>query len=520
MMGVGSNHSGDQKRIAKNTMMLYIRMIVIMIVSLYITRVVLNLLGETDYGIYNIVGSVVVSMVFIQNSLMSATQRFLSYEMGLKEKGDVGRVFSSGMVLHIRFLVVIVVILETIGLWFLNRVLDIPADRMFAANIVYQFSILTFCMDLIRIPYNALIISYESMNIYAVLSIVEAALRLLIVIVLQYLGSDKLILYGILICVLTLVINSLYVSYCWKNHREETKLRLSGDKKTIKKMRGFLGWNLLGGMTGVVSIEGPNYFMNYYLGVTVNAAMGIAKQVSGAIYSFTSNFQSAFNPQIVKAYASEDKEYLYSLIYKTSLLSFYLLFIVAFPVVICADFIFDLWLVDVPQYTVIFCVLILFSQMIAALSSPLWMVAHATGDIKNYQIVISTMGLIVLPSAFLIFHFGYPPYYILAVQVVLNIAIYIYRLFFAREKVGMSIKNYIKEVVLKCLVLTICIIPIPLVLSLFAEGFMQNLCVVLLAIIITGTVFYYGGLDKDTRKEIKEYMKWKLQRISGSPAKA
>lgn len=158
--------------------------------------------------------------------------------------------------------------------------------------------------------------------------------------------------------------------------------------------------------------------------------------------------------------------------------------------------------------------------MIAALSSPLWMVAHATGDIKNYQIVISTMGLIVLPSAFLIFHFGYPPYYILAVQVVLNIAIYIYRLFFAREKVGMSIKNYIKEVVLKCLVLTICIIPIPLVLSLFAEGFMQNLCVVLLAIIITGTVFYYGGLDKDTRKEIKEYMKWKLQRISGSPAKA
>ena len=264
MMGVGSNHSGDQKRIAKNTMMLYIRMIVIMIVSLYITRVVLNLLGETDYGIYNIVGSVVVSMVFIQNSLMSATQRFLSYEMGLKEKGDVGRVFSSGMVLHIRFLVVIVVILETIGLWFLNRVLDIPADRMFAANIVYQFSILTFCMDLIRIPYNALIISYESMNIYAVLSIVEAALRLLIVIVLQYLGSDKLILYGILICVLTLVINSLYVSYCWKNHREETKLRLSGDKKTIKKMRGFLGWNLLGGMTGVVSIEGPNYFMNYY----------------------------------------------------------------------------------------------------------------------------------------------------------------------------------------------------------------------------------------------------------------
>lgn len=500
------NHSSDQKRIAKNTVMLYIRMIVIMIVSLYTTRVVLNVLGETDYGIYNIVGSVVVSMIFIQNSLMSATQRFLSYEMGLKEKGNVARVFSSGMVLHIRFLVVIVVILETIGLWFLNRVLEIPPDRMFAANIVYQFSILSFCLNIIRIPYNAIIISYESMNIYAVLSIVEAVLRLSIVIALKYLGSDKLILYGILICALTLVVNSLYISYCRKNYREETKLRFLGDKETVKKMRGFLGWNLLGGVTGVATNESPNYFMNYYLGVSVNAAMGIAKQVCSAVYQFSSNFQAAFNPQIIKAYAAEEKEYLFGLINKTSLLSFYLLFIVAFPVIICADYIFELWLVNVPQYTVVFCILIILSQFIAALSGPLWMLAHATGDIKKYQISISIIGLLVLPASFFILKGDYAPYYVLTFQLLLNVAIFVYRLFYVKEKTGLPIRRYLKEVVLKCVLLTVSIIPIPFAMSRLAEGFWQNLRVVIVSVIISAIVIYLVGLDKEMRGMVKTFI--------------
>ena len=504
------SHSGDHKRIAKNTVMLYIRMIVIMIVSLYTTRVVLHVLGETDYGIYNIVGSVVVSMVFIQNSLMSATQRFLSYEMGLGEKGNVSRVFSSSMVLHIQFLIIIVLLLETIGFWFLNRVLEIPPERMVAANVVYQFSILTFCLNLIRIPYNAIIISFENMNIFAVLSIIEAILRLLIVIALKYLGSDKLIIYGILTCLLTLIVNSMYISYCRKNYRSETKLNMPGDKETVKTMRGFLGWNLLGGITGVATNEGPNYFMNYYLGVSVNAAMGVAKQVSSAIYSFSTNFQSAFNPQIVKAYAAKEKEYLFSLINKASLLSFYLLFVVAFPVVICADYIFELWLVDVPQYTVVFCILILFSQVVSALSSPLWMVAHSTGDIKIYQIVISSLGLLVLPSSFIILYFGYPPYYVLAFQVVLNIIIFIYRLLFTRAKVGISLRKYFKEVVLKCFVLTIVIVPVPFVLSLFADGLWQNIGVVILSVIITCAVIYLKGLDCETKEAVKIFIKHKL----------
>lgn len=504
------NHNKDKKRIAKNTMMLYIRMIVIMIVTLYTTRVVLNVLGETDYGIYNIVGSVVVSMVFIQNALMSATQRFLSYEMGLGENGDVSKVFSSSLNLHLKFLAIILIILETIGLWFLNRVLDIPPDRMLAANIVYQFSILTFCLNLIRVPYNAIIISYESMNIYAVLSIAEAILKLSIVVALKYMYSDKLIAYGVLVLVITFIINALYISYCRRNYREDTKPNLRGDKDVIKKLRGFLGWNLVGGATGIATNEGPNYFMNYYLGVSVNAAMGIAKQVSSAVYQFTSNFQAAFNPQIVKAYASDEKEYLFGLINKTSLLSFYLLFIFAFPILLCAHFIFDLWLVDVPNYTIEFCILMMVGQLVAAMSSPLWMVAHATGDIKQYQIVISAIGLMIIPVSFVVLKFGYAPYYILAFQVVLNVAIFIYRLWFAKKRVGFPIRQFVTSVVFKCLLLTLVIAPVPVLISLKVSGLWQNLSLIVLTIVLSCLVFYFWGLDKNTREMIQTFVRKRM----------
>lgn len=501
-----NNHTGEQKRIAKNTVMLYIRMIVIMVVTLYTTRVVLYVLGETDYGIYNIVGSVVVSMVFIQNALMSATQRFLSYEMGLGDRGNVAMVFSSSLNIHLKFLAIIIVVLETVGLWFLNSILDIPSNRIVAANIVYQFSLLTFCLNLFRIPYNAIIISYESMNIYAILSIVEAILKLSIVITLYYFFSDKLVFYAILIFVITLIINALYISYCRRNYQVETQLNLRGDKVIIKKLRGFLGWNLLGGMTGVATHEGPNYFMNCYLGVTVNAAMGIAKQVSGAVYQFTSNFQSAFNPQIVKAYASNERDYLYSLINKTSLLSFYLLFIFAFPIILCADFIFDLWLVDVPHYTVEFCILMIISQLLSALSSPLWMVAHATGDIKQYQIVLSVISLLIVPISFFVLKFGYEPYYILAFQVLLNVMIFVYRLWFAKEKIGFPVRRYLNAVMLKGLALSLVIIPIPTLLSMKVSGVLQSFVLIVFSIVLSAVVFFYWGVDRPTRKAILSFV--------------
>ena len=496
--------------IAKNTIMLYIRMIIIMVVSLYTTRVILNVLGETDYGIYNIVGSVVVSMIFIQNSLMSATQRYLSYEIGLGEKGKVASVFSSSLNLHIKFILLIVFFLETIGLWLLNCVLVIPDDRVFAANYVYQFSILTFCLNLIRIPYNSIIISYESMNIYAFLSIAEALLKLVVVIMIKYFYSDKLIAYGFLILAITMIINALYIYYCRIHYRKETVFNIRGNKTVISNMRGFLGWNLLGGISGVAISEGPNYFMNYYLGVSVNAAMGIAKQVSSAVYQFTANFQTAFNPQIVKTYASDEKKILFNLINNTSLLSFILLFIIALPIILCSDYIFTLWLIDVPQYTIIFCILIILSQFMSALGSPLWMVAHATGKIKTYQITVSLINLTIVPISFLILFGGYEPYYILVFQVFISSTTLVYRLFFAWHKLGFPIRIYIKEVISKCVYLTLIIVPIPLYFKVNAITAMDNIIVVILSVVISVPAIFFIGLNEDTRYEIRHFIRQKF----------
>lgn len=507
------NYLQEQKKIAKNTIFLYIRMIIIMVVTFYTTRVVLNALGETDYGIYNIVGSVVVSMVFIQNSLMSATQRFLSYEIGLGNQGNVAMVFSSSLNLHIKFVALILVVLETIGFWFLNHVLSIPPDRMLAANVVYQFSILTFCLTILRIPYNAIIVSHESMNIFALLSVVEAILRLLIVFSLQLFFADKLIVYGFLIFLLSLTINGMYISYCRRHFEEETRFNIHGDKEIKKKLQGFLGWNLLGGLTSVATSEGPNYFMNYYLGVTVNAAMGIAKQVSSGVYQFSANFQTAFNPQIVKAYASKENDYLFSLIHKTSLLSFYLLFIFAFPVLLCCDFIFDLWLVNVPKYTVVFSSLLIIGQLISALSSPLWMVAHATGDIKQYQIVLSCFSLSILPASYLILEFNYPSYYILAFHVFICVLVYAYRLWFAKKRLNFPVMPYLYEVIFKCILLTVLIVPIPIFLSYHVTGLWQNISLILFSMLLSCIVIFYMGLDKETREALVTYIKKTLYKI-------
>lgn len=500
------NHSYEQKRIMKNTVMLYIRMAVIMIVSLYMSRVVLDVLGEQDYGIYNVVGSVVVSLTFIQNALISATQRFLSYELGKNNGGGVNIIFSMAMNIHVLFTMVIVIVMETVGIWFVNNVLNIPEARMFAANVVFQFSIATFCINMLRIPYNAVIFSHERMNVYAIMSIAEAVLKLALVFILVYLGNDKLIIYAVLIFIITLIINIMYVIYCKEHFSEVCHYKLYRDKDLFKKMTSFLGWNMVGGVTSIAITEGPNYFINVYLGVTVNAALGLAKQVSSAVYQFTSNFQSAFNPQIVKAYAMDDKYYLFELINKTSQMSYYLLFLIAFPVILCADVLFDIWLVNVPKYAVEFCVLILISQLISALSSPLWMVVHATGNIKNYQITLSIINLLILPIAWIVLSLGFSPVYIIMAQVAINILIFAYRLWYLHGHIEFDLCSYSKSVLLKSLILTMLIVPVPVLTRIFIDGFKGVIISFIAAITITIIVFYYIGFDEDTKRQIKSFV--------------
>lgn len=270
-------------------------------------------------------------------------------------------------------------------------------------------------------------------------------------------------------------------------------------------MLGFSGWTMLGGVTGIATNEGPNYLMNIYLGVGINAAMGLAKQVSSAVYQFTANFQTAFNPQIVKAYSANEKDYLFDLINKTSLLSFYLLFIVAFPLIVCADMVFDLWLVNVPEYAVEFCILIMIAQMIAALSSPMWMVVHATGFIKKYQITLSIINICILPAAWFVLYVGLSPIYVIVAQIIINLIVFIYRLDYLKKVLDFDVVLFTKNVVFKCLKQVALIVPIPLLFTAI-PGNVGSILALTSSVIISCLVIYFVGLTKNNRSQLRNYI--------------
>ena len=505
------SHTLEQKTIAKNTVFLYLRMIVVMAVSLYTSRVVLDKLGVDDYGIYNIVGSIVVAFVFVQNSLTSATQRFLSYTKGAKDR-SVSSVFSTSIIIHLIILLIVVVLLETVGLWFLNNVIKIPDERRDAATIVYQLSVLTFCVNLLRIPYNALIVSNERMSIYAYISILDVVLKLAIVYLLSVSESiDRLVLYGILMAGVTFIVSFVYYFYCKIKLNDECKIRIKWDSDQIKEQFSFSFWNLFGGVSGIASTEAPNYFMNIYLGVKVNAAMGIAKQVSNAVYGFTSSFQTAFNPQIVKAYASNDNIYLTSLIFRTSKLSFMLIYVISVPLVICSKDVLEIWLTVVPEYTQIFCILMLVAQLLSAMSSPFWMAAHAIGDIRNYQLIISSFGYAMIPISWVVLSKGFEPYWIIAFQSVLNIWVLIYRVNYLKSKINFPARGFYMSVVFRCLILIPALtIPGTVLLSYQFEGVSKILIECIASVLLIMPVTYFIGFDKMERKAIMNVI---IQRI-------
>lgn len=499
-------NSYSQKTIIRNTVMMYIRMAIIMLVTLYTSRVVLSSLGIIDYGIYNLVGSVVVSLAFVQNSLMSSTQRYLSFQLGRDDIPGTKRVFNTSLLIHIAFVVIIVLLLETIGLWVLNHVLNIPHERVVAANVAYHLSILTFVINFLRIPYNAAIIAEERMSIFAVFSIVEAFLKLAIVYLLTIGGTDRLILYSILFAAVTFLINIMYIVYCRIRFKEICKISLVFDRPLTKDMLSFSGWTLFGGLTGVATNEGPGYFMNYFIGVQMNAAMGIAKQVGNAVYSFASSFQTAFNPQIVKLYSAAEEEQLNSLVFRSSKLSYALINLMALPIILCAPRIFNIWLEEVPDYAIIFSILLMMSQFVSAVASPLWMLAHAAGNIKSYQLIIGLINLLIIPISWGTLYLGYESYWILVFFVFLNVVILIFRVSYLKQTIEFPAKDYYRQVVLRCLLVTIISAVFPIVIKLFFDSFWGDMVVILISLLSVAICFYFIGMTREERVVISSWI--------------
>ena len=400
--------SVNNKRIAKNTLLLYFRMLLLMLISLYTSRVILNALGVEDYGIYNVVGGVVTMFSMLSGSLSAAISRFITFELGTGDKEQLKKVFSSSITIQLVIALVIVIIAETVGAWFLNEKMVIPENRLTAANWCFQFSIITFAINLISVPYNASIIAHEKMSAFAYISILEALGKLTIAWLITINPIDRLVFFALMVAVLSVIIRIIYGSYC-KHHFEECTYHFIYDHELLKRMFGFSGWNFIGASSAVLRNQGTDIILNLFFGPTVNAARGIAVKMDSVITHFVTNFMMALNPQITKSYANGDKEYMFKLMFKGARYSYYILLLLGLPVILNAHYILVLWLKLVPDHTVLFVQLILLLGLSECISHPLITAMLATGKIRNYQLVVGGLQLLNLPVACICLYFGAIP---------------------------------------------------------------------------------------------------------------
>ena len=401
------NDIRNSKRIAKNTFFLYIRSIVVMAVGIYTSRVVLQTLGVNDYGIYNVVGGFVVMFSILSSSMVNASQRFISYEMG-RVQPQMNRIFCGTVSVHLVLALIILLIFESFGIWFLNTHLNIAIDRLSAANWVFQCSVMAFCINLISVPYNASIIAHEKMGVFAYISIYEAFAKLGIVYLLSFTGYDRLIVYATLMLVVSVSLRFIYGIYC-KRHFEECNFHFVFDKPLFKDMMGFIGWNFFGSTAGILSTQGINILINLFFGVALNAARGLSEQVNHAVNTFVSNFMTALNPQITKSYAAGDYYYMRTLMIRGAKYAAILYWLIALTIFLEADEILSIWLVEVPDYASIFLRLTIIYSIFRSMALPIYNGMLATGKIKNYQLIMGGMNIMAFVLCYIFFSFGLGP---------------------------------------------------------------------------------------------------------------
>lgn len=416
-------------------MYLYIRMLFNMGVSLYTSRVVLKVLGVEDYGIYNLVGGIVILFSFLNGAMSGATQRFINFERATNNKENVKKIFNISLLNHLLIALGILLLSETFGLWFLNYRLNIPSDRVYAANVVYQLTILTALIDIMRIPFNAMIIAYEKMSYFAFLGIFETIMKLIVVVSLLWIEDfDNLILYGILIMVVNLITNIIYFNYCKKNFNKETEFHIYKDKEKLKELFSFSSWLLIEQLAYVGNTQGLTMIVNLFFGVIGNAAAGIANQVNVAIYSFIRNFQTAFHPQIVQTFASNSLVRHKDLILQTSKFSCFLLFILGIPFILYPKEILFFWLGNtVPDQTVELLWVIILCSIIEAIAGPFWMSATAIGKLKKYTLTLTSIDLLTIPIAYFFMKNNLPIVFIFIARLITQFLLQIFRYFYLNE---------------------------------------------------------------------------------------
>lgn len=484
----------SNKRIAKNTLALYIRMLFSMGISLYTSRIILGVLGVEDFGIYNVVGGVVSMFAMLNVSLASASQRFLTFELGKKDSQKLKKIFSVTLTIHNLIALIVLILAETVGLWFLNRYMNIPQERMVVANWVFQCSVFAFVVDIISVPYNASIIAHEHLKAYAYVGILEVLLKLAIVIVLPFFAFDKLKFYAVLVLLTAIIIRLIYGFYC-KLHFQECKYQFYWDKSLFNEIASFAGWNFIGASSSVLMVQGVNVLLNIFYGVIVNAAQGIASQVQNAIGGFVSNFMTALNPQITKSYAANERTHMLNLVHQGSRFSFYLMLLLSLPVLIETEMVLGLWLNVVPQYAVVFVRLSLVFVITQTFSNTLVTAMLATGKIKKYQIIVGGIQLLNLPFSYVTLKIGLPPQSTLIIAILISLVSLLARLLLLRSMIDLSVLNYSKQVLWNALLVSMCSLILPMVVYYVMEdGIIRFFLVCFVSVISTSVVLSFIGL--------------------------
>ena len=497
----------NTRRIAKNTLMLYVRMLVLMVVGLYTSRVVLSALGENDFGIYDVVGGVVAMFTIISGSLNSAVQRFITYEMGKGDESRLNKVYSTAVLIQLFLAIAVTAIAEPVGIWFIANKMTIDPSRIPAAIWVLHFSLASFVINLLSVQQMASITAHEKMSAYAYIGLLDGFLRLGVAVAISCSPSDRLILYAVLMMLSVLVVRVAYGIYCRRTF-PECRFSMVRDWSLVKEMFSFAGWNFIGVTSGVLRDQGGKILINLFAGTAVNAARGIAMQLNGAVQGFVTNFMTAVNPQITKSYASGDHGYMFYLISRSSRMSYYLLFVLALPVLFNTEYILGLWLKEVPAHTGLFVKLFLVFALSESLSNPLITAQLATGNIRKYQIVVGGFQLLNIPVSYLFLKLGAIPEVTVMTAIAISQICFFARLYMLGGMTGLPMGEFVRNVYLNVVSVTAVAVVLPVLSSgLMPGGFWGFLMSACICVVSAALSVLFVGCSRAERNNIRSFVR-------------
>ena len=504
----------DNKRIAKNTIFLYLRSFLMLAIGLFSSRVILQALGVDDYGLYGAIGSIVAMFTMINGTLAVGTSRFLTFELGKRDSVKLKQTFNASLAMHAAVAVVLFVLMETIGLWFVNYKMSIPQGREFAANVVYQLSILSCMFSLTQVPYGATIIAHEKMNVYAYVGLSEVCFKLALIFVLLYVPfGDNLIAYAIIMASWSIGLQIFYRFYCYKRF-QETHLSFCRDKSVYKGMLSYSLWDAVGQFCATGNSQGINILINVFFGVTVNAARSVAYQVENAVNQLATNFTTSVNPQIVKSYARGDLKRFFQLIYEAGKYSYFLMFLIAFPLLLEAEYVLQLWLVKVPEYTVLFLRFVICISLFRMFSRSVINGVHATGNVKvlNLTSGVYSAGTFI-PMVYIAFKLGLPVWSCFVIQAFNSSICTLLEVRALYKQVKFNVLEYFTRVYAHSIAVTFVAAIIPaMVVYLMPIGFLRLVLTTAISIISTLVCVYTMGINRSMRQKVNQFVINKIHR--------